>query len=47
MPGMQKVGVSITMKFIQEQLKPNIAILISDKIYFQIKAVKRDREGHY
>ena len=47
MPGMQKVGVSITMKFIQEQLKPNIAILISDKIYFQIKAVKRDKEEHY
>ena len=44
---MQKVGVSITMKFIQEQLKPNIAILISDKIYFQIKAVKRDKEEHY
>ena len=24
-----------------------VAILISDKIDFQIKAVKRDKEGHY
>ena len=27
--------------------KAGIAILISDKIDFKIKAVKRDKEGHY
>ena len=27
--------------------KAGVAILISDKIDFQIKAVKRDNEGHY
>ena len=27
--------------------KKQVAILISDKIYFKIKAVKRDKEGHY
>ena len=30
-----------------EQKKAGITILISDKIDFQIKAVKRDKEGHY
>jgi len=30
-----------------DQKKPGIAILISDKIDFEIKAVKRDKEGHY
>ena len=30
-----------------DQKKAGIAILISDKIDFQIKAVKRDKEGHY
>ena len=30
-----------------DQKKSGIAILISDKIDFQIKAVKRDKEGHY
>ena len=30
-----------------EQNKAGVAILISDKIDFQIKAVKRDKEGHY
>ena len=30
-----------------DQKKAGVAILISDKIYFQIKAVKRDKEGHY
>ena len=29
------------------QKKAGIAILISDKIDFEIKAVKRDKEGHY
>ena len=31
----------------REQKKAGIAILISDKIDFHIKAVKRDKEGHY
>ena len=30
-----------------DQKKAGVAILISDKIGFQIKAVKRDKEGHY
>ena len=30
-----------------DQKKPGVAILISDKIDFEIKAVKRDKEGHY
>ena len=30
-----------------DQKKAGAAILISDKIDFQIKAVKRDKEGHY
>ena len=30
-----------------DQKKARIAILISDKIDFEIKAVKRDKEGHY
>ena len=29
------------------QKKAGIAILISNKIDFEIKAVKRDKEGHY
>ena len=30
-----------------EQKKAGVAILISDKIDFKTKAVKRDKEGHY
>ena len=30
-----------------DQKKPGVAILISDKIDFKIKTVKRDKEGHY
>ena len=30
-----------------EQKKAGVAILISDKTDFQVKAVKRDKEGHY
>ena len=30
-----------------DQEKPGVAILISDKIDFKTKAVKRDKEGHY
>ena len=29
------------------QKNAGVAILISDKIDFEIKAVKRDKEGHY
>ena len=31
----------------REQKKAGVAILISDKIDFKKKTVKRDREGHY
>ena len=31
----------------EDQKKASVAILISDKIGFEIKAVKRDKEGHY
>ena len=31
----------------RDQKKAGVAILISDKTDFEIKAVKRDKEGHY
>jgi len=31
----------------RDQKEPGVAILISDKIDFKTKAVKRDKEGHY
>ena len=31
----------------KKKQKAGVAILISDKIGFKIKAVKRDKEGHY
>ena len=31
----------------RDQKKAGVAILISDKIDFEIKAVKRDKDGHY
>ena len=31
----------------QKKKKVGVAILISDKIDFEIKAMKRDKEGHY
>ena len=31
----------------RDQKKAGVAILISDKIDFKIKAVKREKEGHY
>ena len=31
----------------EDQKKASVAILISDKIAFEIKAVKRDKEGNY
>ena len=30
-----------------DQKKARVAILISDKIDFEVKAVKKDKEGHY
>ena len=30
-----------------DQKKAGVAILVSDKIDFEIQAVKRDKEGHY
>ena len=30
-----------------DQKKAGVAIIISDKIDFEIKAMKRDKEGHY
>ena len=30
-----------------DQKKAGVAILITDKINFEIKAMKRDKEGHY
>ena len=29
------------------KIKADIAIHISDKIYFKLKTIKRDKEGHY
>ena len=31
----------------RDQKKARVAILISDKMYFKTKAVKRDKKGHY
>ena len=31
----------------RDQKKARVAILISDKIDFETKAVKRDKDGHY
>ena len=31
----------------RDQRKAGVAILISDKIDFEIKVMKRDKEGHY
>ena len=40
-------GLEKTFHANGDQKKAGVAILISDKIDFQIKAVKRDKEGHY
>ena len=32
---------------IGDEKKAGVAILISDKIHFEINTVKRDKEGHY
>ena len=31
----------------EKDMKSGIAILISDKINFKMKATKKDKEGHY
>ena len=31
----------------RDQMKARVAILISDKLDFEIKAIKRDKKGHY
>ena len=40
-------GLEKTFHVNREEKKAGVAILISDKIDFQIKSVKRDKEGHY
>ena len=40
-------GLEIIFHTNGDQRKAGVAILISDKIDFEIKAVKRDKEGHY
>ena len=35
------------MQMETKKKKAEVAILVSDKIDFEIKAVKRDKEGHY
>ena len=35
------------MQMEMKRKKAGLAILISDKIDFEIKAMKRDKEGHY
>ena len=39
-------GWKKTFDAIRDQKKAGVAILISDKIDFKAKAVKRDKEGH-
>ena len=41
------LGKDISCKCRPKKKKAGVAILISDKIDFKIKAVKRDKEGHY
>ena len=40
-------GLEKVFNAIGDQKKARVAILISDKIDFKIKGVKRDKEGHY
>ena len=44
--GLEK-DISCKWKPKKKKKKTGVAILISDKIDFKIKAVKRDKEGHY
>ena len=40
-------GLKKIFHTIGDQKNASVAILISDKIDFKIKAVQRDKEGHY
>ena len=40
-------GLEKTFHANEDQKKAGVTILISDKIDFEIKAMKRDKEGHY
>ena len=40
-------GLEKVFHAIRDQKKAGVAILISDKIDFKTKAVKREKEGHY
>ena len=40
-------GLEKTFHANEDQKKAGVTILISDKIDFEIKALKRDKEGHY
>ena len=37
----------MSMETKKKKEKAGVAMLISDKINFEIKAMKRDKEGHY
>ena len=43
----ENVGLEKVFHANRDQKKAGIAILISDKIDFEIKDVKKDKEGHY
>ena len=41
------VGKNYSKQMDRKKKNPGVAILISDKIYFKTKAMKRDTEGHF
>ena len=43
----ENVGLEKVFHANRDQKKVGVAILILDKIDFEIKAMKRDKEGHY
>ena len=43
----EREGLENIFQTNRDQKKAGVAILISDKIDFKTKAVKRDKEGHY
>ena len=44
--GLEK-DISLKWRHPPPKKKAGVAIIISDKIDFEIKALKRDKEGHY